>query len=81
MSPTVSDQTSRLIDFVYRNAFGYVLNSPSTVDGLGDWRYDEFRLSSDGSVIHEIEWAGFPADEAARWCITASDVEFHWTPI
>jgi hypothetical protein len=47
---------------------------------LGDWLYDEFTLSPDGHIIHEIEWAGFPHDEGSRWIIEASDIEVQWIP-
>ncbi len=42
--------------------------------GHGDWRYDEFRLSENGLVLHEIEW------EHGRWLIEAANVEFQWVP-
>jgi hypothetical protein len=44
-----------------------------------DWRYDEFRLSEDGRLIHEIEW--WHMDETARWIIEAADVTFTWAPL
>ena len=69
-----------IIEFVYPQVFNYSLKAPVTIRGLGDWRYDEFRLSPDGNVIHEIEWAGFPHEENAHWIIEASDVEFQWIP-
>lgn len=68
------------IEFVYPQVFNYQVGSPSCERGLGDWRYDEFRVESDRRVIHEIEWAGFGARLASRWVIEASDVEFQWIP-
>jgi hypothetical protein len=68
------------IEFHYSRIFSYILQSPSCAHGLGDWLYDEFRLSSDGHLIHEIEWAGFPSGKGARWIFEASDVEFRWIP-
>jgi hypothetical protein len=68
------------IELFYPRVFSYQLQSPSSARGLGDWLYDEFRLSAAGHVIHEIEWAGFPDDEGSRWIIEASDVEFEWVP-
>lgn len=68
------------IELFYPRVFSYTLESPSCVRGLGDWRYDEFTLSPNGHVIHEIEWAGFPHDKGSRWIIEASDVEFQWIP-
>jgi hypothetical protein len=48
------------------------------VKSHGDWRYDEFRLSKRGHLIHEIEWAGAPgrADKAFSWTIEAADIDF-----
>lgn len=57
------------IEFFYPRVFAYTLESPSCVRGLGDWLYDEFRLSPGGNVIHEIEWAGAPGDNGSRWVI------------
>ena len=68
------------IELVYPSVFRYTLSSPSAVRGLGDWLYDEFRVSAAGHLIHEIEWAGFHGAEGSRWIIEASDVEFHWSP-
>ena len=68
------------IELFYPRVFSYQLQSPSCVRGLGDWLYDEFTLSPDGRIIHEIEWAGFSDDEASRWIIEASDIEFQWIP-
>ncbi len=45
-----------------------------SIQGHGDWLYDEFRLSENGLVLHEIEWAH------GRWLIEATDVEFQWVP-
>jgi hypothetical protein len=69
-----------IIELFYERVFSYSLLSPSAIRGLGDWRYDEFRLRSSGGVIHEIEWAGFGDSEGSRWVIEASDVEYQWIP-
>jgi hypothetical protein len=61
------------LEFSYPAVYGYTFESRSCTRGLGDWRYDEFRLSPDGHLIHEIESAGFPKGEGARWIIEASD--------
>lgn len=52
------------------------------VTSHGDWRYDEFRLSERGHLIHEIEWAGAPGAQgkAFSWVIEADDIEFRWIP-
>jgi hypothetical protein len=68
------------IELFYPHVFSYSLASPSCTRGLGDWRYDEFRVSANGRLIHEIEWAGYPYDKGSHWIIEASDVEFHWWP-
>jgi hypothetical protein len=68
------------VEFVYPRVFRYSMSSPSSVRGLGNWRYDEFRVSPSGHLIHEIEWAGFSREESSRWIIEASDVEFQWIP-
>ena len=44
--------------------------------GHQDWRYDEFRVTDQGHVLHEIEWNGFL--ETGRWLIEASDVIHSW---
>ncbi|MBI3555166.1 MAG: mechanosensitive ion channel, partial [Deltaproteobacteria bacterium] len=62
------------IELFYSRVIRYSLSSPSSVRGLGDWLYDEFRVAPGGHLIHEIEWAGFPRDEGSRWIIEASDV-------
>jgi hypothetical protein len=69
------------IEFFYPHVFTYSLDSSSCSSGLGDWLYDEFRLSPQGNVIHEIEWAGLPSGKGSRWIIESSDIEFRWTPV
>lgn len=55
------------------------------IDGRGlenghrDWRYDEFRVSDDGLLIHEIEWSHIETE--SRWIITAEDVEYRSEPV
>lgn len=68
------------VEFFYPTVFNYTLLCSSSAHGMGDWLYDEFRLSSEGHLIHEIEWAGFPKEEGSRWIIEATDVEFRWIP-
>lgn len=51
----------------------------SLENGHRDWRYDEFRVSDDGLLIHEIEWANVKKEP--RWIITARDVECRSEPI
>ena len=66
-------------EFHYPRVIRYRLDMIDAEEGHQDWRYDEFRLSEDGHVIHEIEWSG--AGDAARWVIVASDVEYKWHPL
>jgi hypothetical protein len=70
----------RYIEFFYPIVYSYELGKPSGYSGHFDWRYDEFRLSEQGTLIHEIEWAGGPKYDA-RWLIEASDVEFREVPL
>jgi hypothetical protein len=55
----------------YPKVFAYRLDSFHRGIGERTWRYDEFRLSNDGALLHEIEWAG-----TGNWIIEASDIEF-----
>ncbi len=66
------------IEFYYPKVFRYDLDTQDATSGHRDWRYDEFRLSESGHVIHEVEWSG--AWNTARWVIEASDVHFQWHP-
>jgi hypothetical protein len=68
------------IELSYARVIRYSLTSPSSERGLGDWRYDEFRVAPGGHLIHEIEWAGFPREEGSRWTIESADIEFQWIP-
>lgn len=68
------------IELNYPRVLRYSFSSPSCIQGLGDWRYDELRVSPTGHLIHEIEWAGHAHHEGSRWIIEASDVEFQWIP-
>ena len=59
----------------YPRLFGYSIQSSDCTHGMGDWLYDEFRLSERGNLLHEIEWA-----DGGRWLIEADDIEFDWRP-
>ena len=66
------------IQFRYPRVHRYRILGASVPEGHGDWRYDEFRVTDDGLLEHEIEWSGpSPGDS---WVIVADDVEFKWTP-
>lgn len=66
------------IQLFYSRVFGYSFQRPSCLRGVGDWRFDEFRLSDNGHLIHEIEWSGAPGEKSTRWVIEALDVEYKW---
>lgn len=67
------------LEFFYPKVYSYTLTNPKATGGHFDWRYDEFRLSESGNLIHEIEWAGAPGVEA-HWVIEASDAIFSAAP-
>lgn len=64
------------IELAYPRVFAYGMDARDTAGGHGDWRYDEFRVSDRGRLIHEIEWA-----DGATWLIEADDVEYRWIPL
>jgi hypothetical protein len=66
------------IEFRYPRVFRYECQLDPGAAGHRDWRYDEFRLTEEGHVLHEIEWWG--PKPVGRWIIEASDVEFAWHP-
>jgi hypothetical protein len=72
------------IEITYPKVFSYSLLSflPGKVMSHGDWRYDEFRLSERGYLIHEIEWRGAPGTQrkSFSWIIEADDIDFRWIP-
>lgn len=65
------------LEFFYPKVFAYEMSSQRSDAGHGDWLYDEFRLTSQGHLLHEIEWAGKAGSSGSRWLIEASDVEFN----
>ncbi len=65
-----------IIGLRYPRLFGYNFQSMNCERGMGDWLYDEFRLSERGHLLHEIEWAN-----GGRWLIEADDIEFSWQPL
>ena len=69
----------RYLEYFYPQVFAYSLNNNTSFLGHSDWRYDEFRISSNGHLLHEIEWAG-ASEIKAHWLIEASDVEFSVFP-
>jgi hypothetical protein len=66
------------IEISYAEVFAYQLDMHRVTQGHGDWRYDEFRVTEHGRLLHEIEWAH--ARDTGRWVIEASDIHFKWVP-
>ena len=64
------------IEFFYDGVTKYSLEGAAVTEGHHDWKFDEFRLSDEGRVIHEIEWAGL--SQTAHWIIEASNVTYDW---
>jgi hypothetical protein len=67
------------IEFRYPGVTRYTLELERGDGGHRDWRYDEFRVSEAGNVVHEIEWAGM--HPSGRWMIEASEVHYAWLPM
>ena len=65
-----------IIEYFYPQVFRYQLACSGYHSFHSDWRYDEFRLSDDDHVLHEIEW--YHAGESGRWLIESSDVQHQW---
>jgi len=66
----------RYIELRYPRVFSYSMSISRGEHGQRDWRYDEFRLSKRGNLVHEIEWCG--SQETGSWIIEASDVGIDW---
>ena len=66
------------VELFYPRVFAYRLDTEDGGQGHRDWRYDEFRVTESGHLLHEIEWWGW--GQTGRWLIEASDVEFVWQP-
>ncbi len=66
------------IELLYPRVYRYRLDIHHGDLGHRDWRYDEFRLSDDGHLLHEIEWWEYR--ETGRWLIEADDVHLSWHP-
>jgi hypothetical protein len=67
------------IEFEYPEVYNFELSYKGGLYGHQDWRYDEFRVSETGRLIHEIEWRG--AIETGHWLIESSDVTYQWIPM
>jgi hypothetical protein len=62
------------LEFRYPRVFAYTVRGEVGNNGHGDWRYDEFRLTPQGHLLHEIQWWG--PEQTASWLIEADDVVF-----
>jgi hypothetical protein len=62
------------LEFFYSKVRSYAMSHGLAAQGHGDWRYDEFRISADGKLVHEIEWSH--PDGEGVWVVEADDVEF-----
>lgn len=67
------------IELVYPRVYAYRIVMTGTEARHGDWRYDEFRVTDHGHLLHEIEW--WSSAETGTWLIEADDVEHRWTPL
>ena len=67
------------IEYFYPRVFKYDINNGNSAPSHGDWRFDEFRVSKSGNLIHEIEWVG--DGPPGTWLIEANDVYHKWTEI
>ena len=66
------------VELRYPIVFAYQFSISDCAKGHRDWRYDEFRLSDRGNLIHQIEWSGRSGN--GHWIIEAADLEFRWVP-
>ena len=68
-----------VLTFTYAGVHRYALDARQVREGHCDWRYDEFRVTPDNRLLHEVEWRG--PGENARWLIEADDVVLEWGAI
>ncbi|MEQ1761983.1 MAG: hypothetical protein ABL984_02440 [Pyrinomonadaceae bacterium] len=61
----------RVINLHYTGVREYDLSKQSETHGHGDWLTDEFDLTDEGLVIHEVHFAN-----GGSWRIVCKDVEF-----
>ena len=62
------------IFITYKGVTGLNMHGVGLNKGHGDWRYDEFRISDEGLLVHEIEWRQYKMQ--STWTITAEDIEY-----
>ena len=68
------------IELTYRDVQRYRIQllpaGPDSRHGHRDWRHDEFRVTGENRLEHEIEWWG--SRETGTWLIEAADVDYRW---
>jgi hypothetical protein len=67
------------LEFWYPKVFRYEFRGAAVSRGHFDWRYDEFRVSDAGRLVHDIQWSGVTA--SASWLIEAEDVSMTWSTL
>ena len=60
------------ITLTYSNIRSYKLSATDMDNAHRDWIMDEYRISKNGLLIHEIEWAGHK--KTAHWLIECEDI-------
>jgi hypothetical protein len=66
----------RIIRLHYTGVRKYELSNDSDEDAHGDWLTDEFDITDDGFVVHEVKFA-----PGGSWRIVCQDVEFSERPL
>lgn len=61
-----------IIEIEYVDVLSYAIQRNTGL--LGDWQYDEVRISDDGSVLHEVEF-----DEGS-WLVVCRNLAYRWSP-
>jgi hypothetical protein len=67
------------IMITYKGVIGLSIDASGLNEGHGDWRYDEFRMTDEGLLVHEIEWSRHTTH--STWIITAEDIEYRSEPV
>ncbi|HMQ11030.1 MAG TPA: hypothetical protein PKC21_08305 [Oligoflexia bacterium] len=67
------------ITFEYENVISYNLSFLKNKHARQDWLYDEFRVSENKKILHEIEWSGFKT--LSTWTIEAEDIHYKFDEI
>jgi hypothetical protein len=62
----------------YSDVEKFVFSSEAVAGGLRDWLSDQFAVTANGLIRHEITWAG--TQQTGRWSIDAHKIEYEWIP-